>query len=69
MDIPCVKDCPDRSMDCHGKCEKYQAYAQWRAEERLKRAEKSRSAIRSSSKERAVWEMIKNGKIGRRRRR
>ena len=22
----CGKDCPDRSWDCHGKCEKYKAY-------------------------------------------
>ena len=22
----CKPDCPDRSWDCHGKCEKYKAY-------------------------------------------
>lgn len=22
-DYPCKKDCPDRSMGCHAKCEKY----------------------------------------------
>ena len=26
---PC-KDCPDRAPDCHGRCEKYQAYRTWR---------------------------------------
>ena len=26
---PC-KDCPDRAQDCHGRCEKYQAYHAWR---------------------------------------
>ena len=39
MEIPCVKDCPDRTPTCHGKCEKYKAYAAWRAEERKKWAE------------------------------
>ena len=42
MEIPCVKDCPDRTPTCHGKCEKYKAYAAWRAEERKKRAEEAR---------------------------
>lgn len=22
----CGRDCPERSIDCHGKCEKYKAY-------------------------------------------
>jgi len=22
----CKRDCPDRSWDCHGRCEKYKAY-------------------------------------------
>lgn len=25
MKVPC-KDCPDRSPECHGKCERYQEY-------------------------------------------
>ena len=24
--MPCVQDCPDREIGCHGRCEKYQAY-------------------------------------------
>lgn len=24
--IVCKPDCPDRSHDCHGQCEKYKAY-------------------------------------------
>ena len=29
MVCPC-KDCPDRDEGCHGKCERYKAYADWR---------------------------------------
>lgn len=29
MKVPC-HNCPDRELGCHGKCEKYQAYAEWR---------------------------------------
>lgn len=25
MSVPC-KDCPDREVGCHGRCEKYKAY-------------------------------------------
>jgi len=28
MKNPCVKDCPGRSQDCHGRCEKYR---EWKA--------------------------------------
>ena len=40
MDIPCVKECPDRTEYCHGHCERYAAYAAWceqRRQERQKR--------------------------------
>lgn len=39
MKPPCGKNCPDRVMGCHGKCEKYQAYRAQRDEE-LKRRQK-----------------------------
>ena len=41
MDVPCVKDCPDRSPTCHGTCEKYAAYAAWCEEEREARAKRN----------------------------
>ena len=28
---PCTKDCPDRIPGCHGKCPKYNAWAEKRA--------------------------------------
>ena len=41
MDIPCVKECPDRTEDCHGHCERYAAYAAWRKEEREKKQKRA----------------------------
>lgn len=35
--LPPCKDCPDRAPGCHGKCEKYKAFAEWNAENREKR--------------------------------
>lgn len=37
---PC-KDCPDRVVGCHGKCEKYKAYRVEVDKLRVARAEKS----------------------------
>lgn len=31
MNVPC-KDCPDRHLACHDTCERYKAFAAWRAE-------------------------------------
>ena len=33
---PC-KDCPDRALHCHSRCEKYQVYAEWCEAQREKR--------------------------------
>lgn len=30
--FPCVRECEGRTMGCHGKCEKYQAYSKEQAE-------------------------------------
>ena len=27
-EIPCTVDCPERSGDCHGSCQRYKAYYQ-----------------------------------------
>lgn len=40
MIAPC-KDCPDRVVGCHGKCEKYQAYRVEVDELKLERAKKN----------------------------
>lgn len=32
--IPCRKDCEERSAECHGKCERYLAWKQAKAYER-----------------------------------
>ncbi len=43
MEIPCAKDCPDRSITCHGKCERYAAWKKevdkQRIEERMRKKE------------------------------
>lgn len=31
---PCTPNCPNRSWDCHGKCEEYLKYAKKNEEER-----------------------------------
>lgn len=36
MNAPC-KDCPNRQIGCHSKCEKYQEYARICEEQRQKR--------------------------------
>ena len=32
IQAPCVKDCPDRSAECHAHCEKYLEYEKARNE-------------------------------------
>ena len=39
MDIPCVKDCPRRTAECHGSCLDYARYAAWREEARKEKHE------------------------------
>lgn len=36
MMSPC-KDCSDRALHCHSRCEKYQIYAEWCEAQREKR--------------------------------
>lgn len=36
MKAPC-KDCPDRQLDCHSKCERYKAYQEEREAYREKK--------------------------------
>lgn len=41
----CKRDCPDRSYDCHGKCEKYKTFREQCDEamiERFKKAQLTR---------------------------
>lgn len=37
MNNPCTKDCPNRSADCHAKCERYAKWAERVAEARKNR--------------------------------
>ena len=39
MKQPCKIDCPDRSAECHGRCEKWLEYERARNEEYIKRGE------------------------------
>ena len=46
MDIPCTKECPDRTITCHTYCEKYMAYAAWCIEQReLKQKRRTEEVI------------------------
>lgn len=40
MNVPC-KDCPNRQIGCHSKCEKYQEYARFCEEQRQNRLKES----------------------------
>ncbi len=66
VENPCFRDCPDRTPTCHGKCEKYQAYAKWCEEVRQKRAEKSRARnILNEGKDRMFRKKLLREKQGR----
>lgn len=39
MKQPCDKNCPDRSAECHSRCEKWLEYEKARNEEYARRAE------------------------------
>lgn len=41
---PCY-NCPDRQVGCHGKCERYLAYAEKRAEDAEKEREEKKADI------------------------
>ena len=43
MKNPCTKDCPNREMHCHAKCEEYAAFYAERRKENNERYELNRS--------------------------
>ena len=38
VEIPCRRDCPERAEGCHGRCERYREYSEWR--ERIRQAKR-----------------------------
>ena len=55
-DCPCKKDCPERSADCHGKCQRYK---DWRVvqdarNEAERNANKARYTL-NEDKKRELW--------------
>ena len=46
-DSPCDKECPERSIGCHGSCAKYAAYA---AQRTTKREDQQRNAAWTMAK-------------------
>lgn len=46
-DNPCVRDCPDRSSECHGHCERYARYAAKNKQRADERQQRSREQPRS----------------------
>ena len=57
---PCFPDCPERSSECHGKCEKYLAYRAKKdrqLEEREKRNKATPDLPRKMKKH--IWRELK----------
>lgn len=52
MKHPCVKDCPNRSMECRLTCEAYAAYRAKKDEEYRRRAHYMESQPESKGRER-----------------
>lgn len=53
MNAPCM-NCPDRSLGCHGRCEKYQAFRSIREKEYAIRHEEYVNSIPSADLERKM---------------
>lgn len=63
---PC-KDCPDRALHCHSRCEKYQVYAEWceaRREKRKQEQAADEAAARRGEKIRRDCQRFGYGKFG-----
>ena len=58
---PC-KDCQDRALHCHSRCEKYQIYAEWCEVRREKR--KQEQAAQRGAKIRRDCQRFGYGKFG-----
>ena len=59
MKCPC-KDCLDRTMTCHGVCDRYKAWKKWYEE--MKAAQPDRSMHFSEQNQRVWWRNLKKWK-------
>ena len=41
MDNPCIKQCPDRSFDCHISCKRYKAWREYLDEQNTLKRQKN----------------------------
>lgn len=62
-DCPCERSCPDRTPECHGKCEKY---GKWREKRDKMLDEKNKRQIEkdvmSEAKKRAIWRKMRKSR-------
>ena len=62
-DCPCERACPDRTPECHGKCEKY---LEWREKRDEMLDEKNKRQIEkdimSEAKKRAIWRKMRKSR-------
>ena len=65
MRQPCKRECPEREVGCHGKCEKWQAYEAWKAEEYKRRYEDSVNCNSQAAKDSERRLLIQRWKYGR----
>ena len=56
---PC-KDCPDRALHCHSRCEKYQIYTEWCEARREKRKQEQAAddAAAQRGYDKITWKKI-----------
>ena len=60
--IPCIRECPDRSPTCHGKCEKYQDFVKDREKERNYRIVKNMIDMHSDGNSKSpIWHTHRKG--------
>ena len=62
-DCPCVRDCLERTEECHGKCERYLVWRAKRDEENKARfVGKEYGAVMSDAKKRAIWRKMRSSR-------
>lgn len=65
MKAPCGKECPDREVGCHGRCEKWQAFEEWKAEEYERRRREYVSSMTETHENAIRKKQILRWKYGR----
>ena len=61
QDCPCERNCPERTPECHGGCERY---AKWRKKKDAEIAERNSRPrdIMSDAKKKAIWNKLRTSR-------